>query len=444
MLKMKLIDLLVLPCVLASAQVSHAVTLLDSINAARGFDAGFSAAGNARMAGREKRWQGIAGLLPRAQLEGSYAKQDQPGAAYATAVRRHSIAASVTQPIFDMPRFADVKRGIALATLADIEFEKSQQDLMVRVSDAYFDVLYQREVLQAAVSAKLAFQKQLDQATAALRLGEGTRTDVDEAQANLDLALASAVAALTDLEIAGGTYRRLTGLSADEVEAVGLQCMPSAMAADMEAAMEEAARDNLEVRIAEQQAEQAGADVAAAVGANLPVVSAQASYGTNWSYGAGENRLDAIFGTTSKTRSSTIGVTITIPLFAGGAQLSAGREAYSRRAQARDALEDARRRARESARAAYLGMTNGGALVQARQRALGSAEGKVKSTRLGREVGMRTNIDELNAQQRYFEAVRDLASARYKHLRARLQLSAALGSLGDADVAALACHQHKG
>ncbi|KGC07874.1 type I secretion outer membrane, TolC family protein [Burkholderia cepacia] len=424
---------------LAAAWPACAADLLDAVNAARGFDSGIAAAREARLAGREKRWQGLAGLLPRAQIDGNYTKQDQPTATYAAAVRRHSASATITQPIFDMARIADFKRGGALADQADIEYEKARQTLITDVSNAYFDVLYAREVLQAADSARQAFQRQFDQAQAALRIGDGTRTDVDEARANLDDALARKVGAQTDLEIAGGTLRRLTGLPADDIAPIAWQCVPPAAPVDLSVAMDEAARDSVDVRLAEKQLEQSRADIVAATGANLPVVNLQASYGTNWSRGADENVLDNIFGTTSKTRSSVIGVTITIPLFAGGGPLSASREAYRRRNQARDALEDARRKARERARSAYLGIINGLALIRAQERALASADSKVKSTRLGREVGLRTQIDELNAQQRYFEAIRDLADTRYRYLRARLQLSAAIGTLGDHDVAALSC-----
>ncbi|WP_318826341.1 TolC family outer membrane protein [Burkholderia cepacia] len=424
---------------LGAAWPAPAADLLDAVNAARRFDAGIGAARNAQLAGREKRWQGLAGLLPRAELNGSYTKQDQPTAAYAAAVRRHSVSATVTQPLFDVSRVADFKRGGTLADQADIEYEKASQTLITDVAGAYFDVLFGREVLQAAEAAQQAFHKQLEQAQAALRIGDGTRTDVDEARANLDEALARTVSAQTDLAIANGTLQRITGLTATELAPISWQCAPQAAPVDLATAMDDAARDNVDVRIAGKLLDQSQADIVAATGAHLPVVNLQASYGTNWSRGANENGLDAVFGTTSKTRSSMIGVTVTIPLFAGGGPLSASREAYRRRDQARDALEDARRKAREHARAAYLGITNGIALIRAQERALASADSKVKSTRLGREVGLRTQIDELNAQQRYFEAIRDLADARYRYLRARLQLSAALGTLGDDDVAAIGC-----
>ncbi|AOI56140.1 TolC family outer membrane protein [Burkholderia diffusa] len=418
---------------------AHAADLLDAVNAARRFDAGIGAARNAQLAGREKRWQGIAGLLPRVELNGGYTKQDQPTAAYAAAVRRHSASATITQPLLDLSRVADFKRGRTLADQADIEYEKASQSLIIDVANAYFDVLFGREVLHAAEAAQQAFHKQLDQADTALRIGDGTRTDVDEARANLDKALAHTVSAQADLAIASGTLQRITGLTAAELSPISWHCPPRGAPVDLATAMDDAAHDNVDVRIAGKQLDRSQADIVAAIGAHLPVVNLQASYGTNWSRGAHQNGIDTLFGTTSKTRSSIIGVTVTIPLFAGGGPLSASREANRRRDHARDALEDARRKSRERARAAYLGITNGVALIRAQERVLASAGSKVKSTRLGREVGLRTQIDELNAQQHYFEAIRDLADVRYRYLRARLQLSAALGTLSDDDVASIGC-----
>lgn len=424
---------------LALTGTAQATTLLDAVDAARNFDAGISAARNAQLAGRERRWQGLAGLLPRAQIDGNYTRQDRPHATYAATARRHSYSVSITQPIFDPSKIADFKRGNALAGQVEAEYTKAQQELITQVSDAYFDVLYQREVMQASLAARRAFAKRLAHAHAALSLGDGTLTDVDEAQANFDQTSAAAVIAENDLEVAGSAYTRLTGLPANEVTPAMEQCAPVLVPAELAMVMDDAGLNHPDVRIAELRLEQSRADIATAVGSSLPVANIQASYGANWSRTTNENSLDQWFGTASKTRSTTISATVTIPLFAGGGQLSVAREAYHRRDQARDALEDTRRTARESARAAYLGIKNGSALVRARQRALASADSKVKSTRLAHEVGLRTNLDELNALQRYFEAVRDLASARYTYMRARLQLSAALGTLSDTDLVGLPC-----
>jgi outer membrane protein len=381
---------------------ASAASLIDAIDAARAYDAGYSAARNAQDAGHQKRWQGIAGLLPRAQFDASYTKQDQPSAAYAAAVRRHDYSASVTQPIFDMAKIADFKRGAALSDVADVDFAKAQQQLITDVSSAYFDVLFEREALSAATAAEKAFSQQLEQAKSALELGEGTRTEVDEAQANYDQARAKEIAAANDLEIAQAAYGRLTGLQADVIEAMHWQCVPMSAGLPLDAALSQAEIDNLDVRSAQLQLQQSRADILTASASHLPVISAQAS---------------------------------------GGSGISQMREAYSRRYQASDALEDARRKARQDSRAAFLNVTNGVVLIRAQERALASSKSKVDSTLMGREVGLRTTIDVLNAQQRYFEGIRDLADARYKYLKARLQLSASLGALNDADVMALSCHQ---
>jgi outer membrane protein len=92
-----------------------------------------------QLAGREKRWQGVAGLLARGQIDGNYAKQDPPDATYASTVRRHGYSANITQPILDLSRIADFKRGNALAAQAEAEFSKAQQELITQVSNAYFD-----------------------------------------------------------------------------------------------------------------------------------------------------------------------------------------------------------------------------------------------------------------------------------------------------------------
>jgi outer membrane protein len=207
--------------------------------------------------------------------------------------------------------------------------------------------------------------------------------------------------------------------------------------------MSEAETGNLDVRAAQFQVKQARADVLAAQATLSPTVNLQASYGMNWSRGSNENEWDQVFGTTSKTSVRQVGVNISIPVFSGGSGLSQTREAYSRREQADAALEDARRKAREQARTAYLNLTNGQALIHAKERALASANTKVESTRMGQQAGLRTTIDVLNAQQHYFEAVRDLADARNKFLKARLQLSASLDML-ETDTASLSCRRANG
>lgn len=129
------------------------------------------------------------------------------------------------------------------------------------------------------------------------------------------------------------------------------------------------------------------------------------------------------------TRGGSVGVQVTLPIFSGGLAQSKVREARALEEQARQDLEDARRQVEQATRTAYLGVTSGAAQVTAREQVLASSKSQLDATRLGREVGVRTSVDLLNAERKVYESRRDLAQARYQYLMARLQLAAAVGQL---------------
>lgn len=411
--------------------ILHATSLLQAVNAARSYDVEFRAAYQAKKAGNEAFDQGIAGLLPTINVDGSYTKQDQPHASYAAAVKRHSYSINLSQPLFDMSKIAAFQRGNAVSDLADLEFISAQQKLIRDVADAFFAVVYQREATEVAISATKVFKKQHAQTVAALRLGDGNRTDVDEALANYDAAEAGEITARNDLEITNAAYNRLTGLNADEITPVSSQCYRPSKLGEIKNVILQAQRNNTEIKTATQQLELTKTDLVGAAGRHLPTVTLQGSYGGNWSRGENENVLDSVFGTTSKTQNTLIGVNVSIPIFAGGGQLSSTREAIDRRNQARDLLEHTRRKVNQEARTAWLNITNGRALLKARKKAADSAYTNVKSIRYGRDLGLRTLIDELNAEQKYYDALKNIAEARYKYLTATFDLLLLLGTLDD-------------
>ncbi|MEE4408884.1 MULTISPECIES: TolC family outer membrane protein [unclassified Serratia (in: enterobacteria)] len=411
------------------SHVIYATTLQESVLAASVHDTEISAARNAQEADSQRRIQGIAGLLPNISLDSSYMKQEQPHASYATGVKRHNYTVNLTQPLFDMSKYAAWERGVAIANSADITLLIAQQKLISSVADSFFMVLYQREVLHTNQSAKSTYSRQLAKAKMALKLGEGTLLDVDEAQANYDKSVAKEISATNELADANTAYFRITGLNPDTISPINMQCMPSYSEVDLASLQQRAEKNNLSIQSAIFQLDQNKADLTAANGAHLPVVTLQASYGGNWSKAEDENGLDRVFGTTSKTRSSTIGVNVSIPIFSGGAQISQSIEALRRRDQGKDMLEDARRKARQETQSAYLGVKNGVALFSAEQKSLISAKNKVKSTKYGREIGLRTAIDELNAEQDYYKTLQDLAEVQYNFLTSKIKLSAAIGQL---------------
>ena len=409
----------------------HSLTLQEAVLSASVYDSEVSAARNAQKADSQKRFQGFAGLLPVVTLNGSYMKQDQPKAVYAAGVTRHNYSLNLTQPLFDMSKYAAWKRGDAVADYADVTLMLAEQKLITTVAEAYFRVIYQREVLNSALNAKAAYAKQLSQTQVALQVGEGTRLERDEAQANYDRAVADEIAARNDLEDASMVFSRITNLNPDEIQPVDMSCiMQVPVSNDYKALQRQAVQDNLNVRAALFQLEQTKADLIAAHGAHLPVVTLQAAYGTNWSRAETENNLrDELFGTTSKTRSSNIGINVSIPLFAGGSQISQSIEATRRNEQGKDLLEDARRKARQETQSTWLKLKNGQSQYFAEKKALASAKSKVDSTSYGRKVGLRTIIDELNAEQSYYKTLQELAKVQYDYLNARLKLSMELGEL---------------
>lgn len=422
----------------------HSVTLQEAVLAASLYDSEISAARNAQRAESQKRLQGFASLLPVVSLEGTYLKQDQPRATYAAGVTRHNYNLNLTQPLFDIGKYAAWKRGDALADYADVILMQAEQTLIASVAEAYFRVLYQRDVLTSAINAKAAYGKQLHQTQVALQVGEGTRLERDEAQANYDRVVADEIAAKNDLEEAGMVFSRLTGLNADGIQPIALSCvMRAAVSDDVKALQQRAGQHNLKVRAALFQLDQIKADLIAAHGAHLPVVTLQAGYGTNWSKAEDSNLLDLVFGTTSKTRASSIGINVSVPLFAGGSQISRSVEAIRRREQGKDLLEDARRKARQETQSAWLKLKNGHSQYLAQEKALASASSKVASTAYGRQVGLRTIIDELNAQQEYYKTLQALAKVQYDYLNARIKLFMELGDLDYARLAQYRCDINK-
>src|SRR5690606_17012568 len=168
---------------------------------------------------------------------------------------------------------------------------------------------------------------------------------------------------------------------------------------------------------------------------HYPTVDAVASYQDNTSLSGGG--LAAAAASRADTNAAIIGLQLNIPLFEGGAVSSRTREAVALREAARNNLEAARRSAEFNARQAFLNVTNGRAQVEALEQALVSSETALESNRVGYDVGVRINIDVLNAQQQVFQTMRDLARARYDTILAGLRLGAAAGTLSDEEVQAV-------
>ncbi|WP_337029394.1 TolC family outer membrane protein [Pantoea agglomerans] len=410
---------------------SYATSLQQAARAALTYDSALQSSQMTSEADQQKYWQGMAGMLPTLTLEGNWDRQEQPDKKYQSGVTNHSYDLSVRQPLFDMSKYAGWRKGVAIANTAEAQSKKAEEKLLNAISNAYFSVLYQQEVLQAAKAASHNFKQQQQKLQAGILNGQNTRTELDEAKANYALAQAKEIEASSQLLLAGEAFRRLSGVSPDTVEPVNFQCLNASPYASLTDAINASQQRNTEIKIALFQNDQADADVLAADGAHMPVVSLYARYGKNWSRNDNDDNLlyDAIFGTNSKSNNLQYGVNVSIPLFAGGSQISQSYEAAYRRQAAKYSTMEAQRKAATDTRSAWLSLTNGKALINAQKNAVESLREKVVSVQYGREMGFRTVNDELDAQQKYFSALKDQAEARFNYLNALINLAQSTGSL---------------
>ncbi|WP_223564742.1 TolC family outer membrane protein [Pantoea agglomerans] len=410
---------------------SYATSLQQAARAALTYDSALQSSQMTSEADQQKYWQGMAGMLPTLTLEGNWDRQEQPDKKYQSGVTNHSYDLSVRQPLFDMSKYAGWRKGVAIANTAEAQSKKAEEKLLNAISNAYFSVLYQQEVLQAAKAASHNFKQQQQKLQAGILNGQNTRTELDEAKANYALAQAKEIEASNQLLLAGEAFRRLSGVSPDTVEPVNFQCLNASPYASLTDAINASQQRNTEIKIALFQNDQADADVLAADGAHMPVVSLYARYGKNWSRNDNDDNLlyDAIFGTNSKSNNLQYGVNVSIPLFAGGSQISQSYEAAYRRQAAKYSIMEAQRKAATDTRSAWLSLTNGKALINAQKNAVESSREKVVSVQYGREMGFRTVNDELDAQQKYFSALKDQAEARFNYLNALINLAQSTGSL---------------
>jgi outer membrane protein len=421
------------------SQPLAAADLLQTYREARSNDAVYASARAALQAGREKLPQGQALLLPSVNATGNTTYNDNQilfrNAAPGPFVRKfNSNAWSVTlsQPLVRMQNWEQYQQAGFQVAQAEASFGQTSQDLIVRVAQAYFDVLASQDSLAFIQAQKTAISEQLAQAKRNFEVGTATITDTHEAQARFDLATSQEIAAQNDLEFKKRVVQQLIGKFPDGFAPlkVSAQLDPPQPHA-MEPWVDSAEKQNFTVRIQEAGVEIATREVRRNRAGHLPTLDLIGTYGET---GASSNVLN---GTGSDTRGATLGLQLSVPLYAGGGTTSRVREAVANLEKSRNDLENARRSAALASRQSYLGVTNGMAQVRALEQALISSQSALDSNKLGYEVGVRINIDVLNAQQQLFSTKRDLSRARYETLLNGLRLKAAAGALAEEDLEAV-------
>ena len=421
---------------LFSGTPAIAANLLEIYRLALASDPVYSAARASWTASQEKMPQGLAGLLPQASLSASTEYNDRdlrfrnPTIAGSQAqYNSNSTSVSVSQPLYRKQNFVAYDQGKTQVALADVQFASVGQDLILRVSQAYFDVLLASANLSFTQAQKTAIGQQLAQAKRNFEVGNATITDTHEAQARYDLVTAQEIGAQADVEVKNRTLEQLIGRPAPALAGPARNFSPTPPTPNaMEPWVERARTNGLAVRIAQETLNFQSQDVVRNRGAHYPTVDAYASL-TDSGQGSGVQG-----GTGTDTTSKIIGLKLAIPLYQGGIVNSRVREALANEDKARQDLENARRSAELAARQGYLGVTSNIAQVRALEAAVISNQSSLDSTILGQQVGVRTQVDVLNAQQLLFSARRDLAQARYNYIASFLRLIAAAGELDEEDL----------
>ena len=394
-------------------------------------DPGLRAAQATREAALEARPLARSQLLPSVAVSGdvSYTSRDVKNSAigsYDDNFDSQNAGVSVVQPLFRKDRSIALDQADDQVEQADADLITAEQDLIVRVTEAYFGVLSAQDTLRFTEADVKAIERQLDQAKQRFEVGLIAITDVNEAQARYDQARANAIIAQNDVDNAIESLREITGTPtgklADLKEGVVLD-PPNP--ASLDAWTETALQNNPSVVSAQFDADIARKEIERQDAADLPTLDLFGSYGVA--------RTDARAG--SDLDDAIIGLQLEIPLYTGGGVAAATRQARFRYEAAQQVLEQRRRAVQTQVRNAYRGVLANISRVKALEAAELSAQSALEATEAGFEVGTRTLVDVLDNQRDVFLARRDLAVSRYDYVLNFLSLLQAAGTLDDENVA---------
>lgn len=332
------------------------------------------------------------------------------------------------QPIYRKQNLVQIDQAKTQVSQADKQLHLTQQQLILRVTQAYFDVLLAQDRISLIQAQKTAILSQLEQAKANFEVGTATITDVNESQARFDLTEAQEIAAKNELQIARRAIQAITGELPQNLATVRADLKTNPLEQTMDKWLEVASINNLSIQIQQDLAKLAEQEVERQQAAHLPTLDAVASYTDTYANGNAN-------GIGSELQSAVIGVQFQMPLYQGGAISSRVRQAALNLDKAKDDVDIARRNTELETQRAYLNLSTSIAQVKAFEQALISSQSQVDSTKLGYEVGVRTSVDVLNAEQQYFIAKRDLLQARYNYLVNIIRLKASAGVIAEADLA---------
>ena len=403
---------------------AQAFDLQAAWDAALGYDASHSAAAYQRLAAQENIPQARAALLPQVSLNGSY-QRNHPIKPDADSNNSYGYSVQATQTLFDASKYADYKQGKLAAKLADVQFDLSEQQLLLNVSQAYFDVLTAYDLISASKASKILYERQLEQAKTMFDVGAATIVDTYEAQAGLDNAQVQVLNAEQKLHLAQQKLEYYTGLNPVDIERIdGKQVNRILNRKTLAEWQQLAYLSNTNISAKHLAVEQAQAAVQKAKANRYPTVELQAAYQDQH-----QQVSNMGFSENVHNKGASIGVNLSMPLYTGGALSSQVRQTQFELLQREDELTASKRDTDLQVREQYLNVQSGLAQVNALEQLVLTNRKKLESSQLGQQVGVRSNLDVIDAQRTLAESEQQLAKARYDYLQAQLALAQAAGQL---------------
>lgn len=413
----------------AGAQAQSLGALYD---AARAFDATYLSARSQYEANQAKAEQARAGLRPQAGLAAgaSWANVDSSVSGTRN-TDSQNIGVSATQPLYRPANKAAFEQGQKSLEVAEAQLQAAEQDLIVRTTQAYFDVLGAQDTLTFVQAQKTAVAEQLAAAKRNFEVGTATITDTREAQAQFDRVVAQEIAAENDLRVKKLALDQLVGRSSVQPQPLRAPvALPPVAPDNVQAWVETSQTGHPSVRQAQAALEIARLETRKAEAGKGPTLDLNAAYQV-------ARTPSSTLPINIRTNTASIGVAFNMPLYTGGAVENRIKETLALEDKASTDLEAAKRGVAQATRAAYFGVVSGLGQVKALEAAEVSSQSALDANRLGYQVGVRINIDVLNAQSQLYQTKRDLAVARYNVLVGTLRLKQANGTLKAEDIGAI-------
>ena len=417
---------------LAGMLPAQAQSLSELYAAARNYDAAYQSALSQSVATLAKGEQAKAGVWPVVGVSAGVGRTnlDVVGAPSATNYGTQNVTLSASQPLYRPANWATYAQGSKQAAVARAQLVAAEQDLIVRASQTYFDVLAALDSLTFVQAQKAAVAEQLASAKRNFEVGTSTITDTREAQARYDLVIAQEIAAENDVRVKKMALDQLVGKSNTQPKALLIPVnLPALAPNDVNTWVAQSETGHPSIEQARLGLEVAKLETSKAEAGHQPTLDLTASYGANRNLGSSTSTA------TTRSNAGSVGLALNFPLFAGFAVQNRVKETLALEDKAQSDLDNAKRTVAQATRTAFYGVQTGLSTVKAFEAAEASSQSALDANKLGYQVGVRINIDVLNTQSQLFQTKRDLAKARYDVLVGGLKLRQANGTLKADDLA---------